>query len=323
MYDVAIAKRLMKVCQFVYDFPKERPPGATGHEKFSGTSADKILIGSFTETSTGALVRFPDMHVLAFSGTFSELKFGSSTEDRIRSLFDWIQNARASLHQASGFANTLPKGLVGRIHEGFGAELACVWSQVLSFARDNPKNLPLYVTGHSQGGALAALATACLAAEANPVKVQATYTIAAPRPGDAAFAVSVNTPVYRFEFGDDLVPHVPIPINLKDSLTNVFLEISKWASPFQLAAPFSKRVGQTLNDATLDFAGVGTLIYRREGESLQTDLTPSEEHELQLKRRRRLLTTITTPERLRNLVEHHHIAPSENTDGIRYESMLD
>lgn len=56
-------------------------------------------------------------------------------------------------------------------------------------------------------GAEAALATRAFAAAG--FNVAATYTFAAPRSGTIAYANSITTPVFRIEYGDDLVPHLP------------------------------------------------------------------------------------------------------------------
>lgn len=48
------------------------------------------------------------------------------------------------------------------------------------------KPLPLYITGHSKGGAMSSLAAYCLKAEG--IVPQSVYTYASPHPGDATFA---------------------------------------------------------------------------------------------------------------------------------------
>lgn len=315
MYDVAIAKRLMEVCQFVYDFKGDGPSGKTGHEKFEGGEVKlPTLKGNkkVIATSTGALVTFADMRVLAFSGTYSEFRKGNALE-RTLALLDWFQNLRAIAREAAGFEDTLPEDLAGRIHEGFGLELALVWENAKALAADNPKRLPLYVTGHSQGGAVAAIATACLKAEKIPVK--AAYTFAAPRPGDAAFAAAVKTPVFRFEFGDDIVPHVPLPDGFASIAEGFLGNVTSRLGSF-LSGLADVTGSFALLDA--DYSGVGTLVYRREGDDApQTDFSPAEEATLMAIRRAKLLMAG------KDLAEHHHIVASKGTTGKRYSTMLD
>ena len=70
--------------------------------------------------------------------------------------------------------------------------------------------LPLFVTGHSLGGALAVITA--LALVESGVAVEAVFTFGMPRPGNAAFAARYETTLgartYRLVYGDDLVPTV-------------------------------------------------------------------------------------------------------------------
>jgi hypothetical protein len=71
--------------------------------------------------------------------------------------------------------------------------------------------LPLVVTGHSKGGALASLAAIRLL-RAEGIAPTAVYTFASPRTGDAPFANFYNSMImsdWRFENTDDIVPHLP------------------------------------------------------------------------------------------------------------------
>ncbi len=95
----------------------------------------------------------------------------------------------------------------GRVHYGFSAALRRTWGliePILEAARDRP----LFVTGHSMGGALAVLA-ACRLARAGRPPV-ATYTFGAPRCGDPAFCAGYALPTYRVVNRLDLVPEMPL-----------------------------------------------------------------------------------------------------------------
>ena len=65
--------------------------------------------------------------------------------------------------------------------------------------------LPLFITGHSLGGALALLATRLIA----PDVTGACYTFGAPRIGNYEFFRFIKTPVYRVVNSADVVPRVP------------------------------------------------------------------------------------------------------------------
>ncbi len=89
----------------------------------------------------------------------------------------------------------------GEVHRGFGDAMRAIWPAVT--AALDPIDEPLYVAGHSLGGALA-----CLAASlARPAGV---YTFGAPRVGDRRFRRLVDAiPVFRVVNGSDVVPTVP------------------------------------------------------------------------------------------------------------------
>lgn len=104
------------------------------------------------------------------------LAFRGSTE-----FIDWVIDANMILADAAVF------GLQGKVHSGFAMQLLSEWfwiKQALNqFATPNT---PIYVTGHSLGGALATLAAYILASEG--YNIAGLYSFAAPRSGDASFS---------------------------------------------------------------------------------------------------------------------------------------
>lgn len=73
-------------------------------------------------------------------------------------------------------------------------------------AKDNEgRPLPLFITGHSLGGALALLATRLIAPDVNG----ACYTFGAPRVASYEYFRFLKTPVYRVVNSADVVPRVP------------------------------------------------------------------------------------------------------------------
>ena len=70
---------------------------------------------------------------------------------------------------------------------------------------DDGQPLPLFITGHSLGGALALLATKLIARDING----ACYTFGAPRIANYEYFDGVKTPVYRIVNSADVVPRVP------------------------------------------------------------------------------------------------------------------
>jgi triacylglycerol lipase len=94
----------------------------------------------------------------------------------------------------------------------FAANVAAAATEGLAGGVD-PAGLPIVVTGHSLGGALATLLVADLTAT-TPLKPQA-WTFASPNVGDAAFAAhygALSTVSWRIYNQVDVVPYFPVDI---------------------------------------------------------------------------------------------------------------
>lgn len=114
-------------------------------------------------------------------------------------LATWVTDAVASLVERADYE--------GRVHHGFSTALRLTWAKVRQ-ALDEAQDKPLFVTGHSMGGALAVLTACRLAAVGRPAV--ATYTFGAPRVGDPAFCRRYALPTYRIVNRLDLVPEMPM-----------------------------------------------------------------------------------------------------------------
>lgn len=94
----------------------------------------------------------------------------------------------------------------GRVHSGFLQGFAAVVSHLDAALGESASDAPVWLAGHSLGGALAALSAAHLGLP----QVQGLYTMGAPRVGDPAFArVLPTVNHYRFVHRDDLVVTLP------------------------------------------------------------------------------------------------------------------
>ncbi|HZZ89131.1 MAG TPA: lipase family protein [Caulobacteraceae bacterium] len=145
--------------------------------------------------------------ILAFRGT--EPLGGIS----LRTFLDWLNDINAPLVTAPGQA--------GSVHSGFVHALDMLWSWITAeLAKLDPEK-PLCITGHSKGGAMAHLAAARLAAEGRQPTV---CTFEAARCGDQAFSDRYAKLVpnsVRYEFQDDIVPHLPPDALVANVLKNV------------------------------------------------------------------------------------------------------
>lgn len=99
------------------------------------------------------------------------------------------------------------------MHTGFFSALELVWKEVLVAVKAQGKAgdgwKPIWITGHSLGGALALLATVSLDRAGIPVR--GTITLGQPRVGDLTFkrAFGGRERVYRITNQGDPVPLVP------------------------------------------------------------------------------------------------------------------
>lgn len=105
----------------------------------------------------------------------------------------------------------------GQIHRGFQAAWNSVEHQVLEqvdrWNQGRSEPLPLFITGHSLGGALATVAAASMSYRG--YNIQGVYTFGQPRVGDLIFARRINPHLdgkfFRFVNNNDIVPNIPPP----------------------------------------------------------------------------------------------------------------
>ena len=137
----------------------------------------------------------PPYLVLAFRGTEKKVS-------------DWLTDARCvptvegATKVHTGFLEAFTK-----VKDSEGRTARQVVEELLSRpeAKEGGKALPLFITGHSLGGAMAMLATKLVASDVTG----ACYTFGAPRVANYEYFRWVKTPVYRIVNSSDVVPRVP------------------------------------------------------------------------------------------------------------------
>ncbi len=101
------------------------------------------------------------------------------------------------------------KTIDGKVHAGFLQAFNDVKDEIFETIRQNlGADVPIYITGHSLGAALATVATGELDKEFNNW-IAACYTFGSPRVGDGKFEKSIKTPFYRVVNTTDIVSLVP------------------------------------------------------------------------------------------------------------------
>ncbi|HXE51563.1 MAG TPA: lipase family protein [Tepidisphaeraceae bacterium] len=95
----------------------------------------------------------------------------------------------------------------GRVHRGFSLALGQTWKKIEPILK-KAADKPLFLAGHSMGGALAVL-TACRLVRLGRPPV-AIYTYGSPRVGDRLFCSRYSLPTYRIVNRLDLIPEMPL-----------------------------------------------------------------------------------------------------------------
>lgn len=182
---------------------------------------DAITVGSTTD----------DCVIVACRGTL----ISATDHDQKQEILDWINNLRFKPVHVPG----LPPNC--RAHEGFFKAANYVESpagknvfdETVAQLKAIGRHAKLYMTGHSKGGAMSYIVAAqFIAAGYIPNNIT---TFAAARPGDIDFAHYVETrmahrEIYRYEAGNDIVPHLPPDLKVLDLLQEVFghNNLSNW-----------------------------------------------------------------------------------------------
>lgn len=166
-----------------------------------------------------------------FQGTGTECMVSWNRRTLIVSFRGTELKSRSAFHEIATDLNAFPVPFEGggKVHKGFLDGLEEVWSGedgLEAFLRERlaeKRNRPLWITGHSLGGALATLCYARMPEAAG------LYIYGAPRVGDGDFvSLFEGRPFWRLEHGGDPVPQLPpdlpgLGFNFRDAGSLVYI----------------------------------------------------------------------------------------------------
>ncbi|HZF31440.1 MAG TPA: lipase family protein [Gammaproteobacteria bacterium] len=182
-------------------------------------------------------------------------------------LEDWMTDLKATL-EAPKWNAAAPY----EVHQGFNEALDLVWNAVdgaLTQLRVYERALPIWLCGHSLGGALAALAALRLREDLDKNGrrnvIACLHTIGQPRVGNAACAQALDAQLpsryFRSINNRDVVPRVPLP-----QTPDLLAKIKAIGSPLQIHAyehggrvVYFTDTGKAMMDPPLWYRGLDTL----------------------------------------------------------------
>jgi len=225
----AIYDTLAPDMDYIYFKDWKSHPFEPRAEKYSPVNAWWLADAAFLSYCHPGFVRmafklagFPDFSF--FNGPGTECMVAVSKAAVIVAFRGTEINSRSVFHEVGTDLNTrpvpFPEG--GTVHQGFLLALEEVWeekgedyrqknpkhnsglSRCLNKLKEESPDRPMWICGHSLGGALASLCFARLP------EAHGLYIYGAPRVGDAEFiSLLGNRPVFRIEHARDPVPLVP------------------------------------------------------------------------------------------------------------------
>jgi triacylglycerol lipase len=240
---------LAQACSLAYD---DEPEGATKFREQLGLEARLISV-----SNTQVYVAQNDKAiVVAFRG--------SQAPTSLDGLKDWLlTNANNYLIIPEGQIGTdfAAAGVGARFHRGFMEALAEIWEPLLKAVTEATESgdRPLWVTGHSLGGALALMAAWRL--QRNFVAIHEVVTFGSPMVGNdaaaRAFEKEFAGKIFRYVNLEDPVPLLPSVSLVANSYSHCQAEVSMAAAALASALDTLKEsagstMGQLLEATHVD-----------------------------------------------------------------------
>lgn len=241
--------RLLCASVVTYGIGPGKPPLSADKPYYDavGFKAPPVAFQAGVDDINAALVGTNnDGVIVAFRGTLP-LDFHDLT-----TLLDWLNDLNAE-------PLAVP-GIPGRVHEGFWKSLDSLWDGIAAelerqLEAAGPRT-PVYVTGHSKGGSMAHLAAMRLSLS-EQIKPKAVVSFAGARPGNGDFASAYDAAIdaTRYEYQDDIVPHLPPSSVLLDILSAIpligkhFKALARHGYASVGTLKFINWKGQTVNES--------------------------------------------------------------------------
>ena len=265
--DYRNAQTLAKASELAY------LPEDIGKSEFAaqlGMNARLISVGN----TQAYLAQNADNIVVAFRGTESPTT--------LEGLKDWLLSDAVNLlilptgRLGTDFAAA---GVGARFHQGFINALDSIWLPLFSGVEDEMKRSerPLWITGHSLGGALAVLSAWLF--HRKFVSVQQVYTFGGPMIGNheasKAFDRELSGKIVRYVNGPDPVPKLPTMSLVANDYDHVQKELTAGVGPgaSSSAELFAQFVGRSVNGVM-----EGTLVddvWKAVSSTVEAHLMPS------------------------------------------------
>jgi hypothetical protein len=189
-------------CAYAFTTPGPLMPDADGpfYDGAGFIQPPAAFLAGPDDTDACLVGRNADGVLVAFRGTLSHL------DTPVPTVLDWVNDFNALPVATAAFP--------GKVHSGFLLGVALLWPAVCTEVMaqlDEADGRRLHLTGHSKGGGMAPLAALLALADPQLRADVRVVTFAAPRAGDQDFAAAYNARVghTRYEYADDLVPHLP------------------------------------------------------------------------------------------------------------------
>lgn len=146
----------------------------------------------------------------------------------------------------------------GRMHSGFNDAYEDVEYDIQSaIGTEEYEDMPLFITGHSLGGALATLAAKKLEHKAG---IAACYTFGSPRVGDQNWIADMKSPVYRVVNAADCVPLLPPSSDTIEATCWVFDSLASLV-PIPILSPMLKKSSSYLREYIGGYMHCGSMRY--------------------------------------------------------------